>query len=146
MPMFFIYLGVGGLRATELRISPPVVQRGNDTTLACLYELTDAPLYSVKWYRGRHEFYRYSPTENPTTKIFPFAGINVDVSIFNIFKRFIMTRLFYKYIYRLPKKNIRYCTNTKLSDTRKERDAEPSGWNRTDRTNNFVKMNMCVGF
>ncbi|CAH0674151.1 unnamed protein product [Spodoptera exigua] len=73
-------VAVGGLRATDLRISPPVVQRGNDTTLACLYELTDAPLYSVKWYRGRHEFYRYSPTENPTTKIFPFAGINVDLA------------------------------------------------------------------
>ncbi|GBP55405.1 hypothetical protein EVAR_45727_1 [Eumeta japonica] len=60
----------GGLRATELRISPPVVQRGSDATLTCLYEMTDAPLYSVKWYRGRHEFYRYSPTEAPATKIF----------------------------------------------------------------------------
>lgn len=76
----FDVVGAGGLRATDLRISPPVVQRGNDTTLACLYELTDAPLYSVKWYRGRHEFYRYSPTENPSTKIFPFAGINVDLA------------------------------------------------------------------
>ncbi|CAK1541258.1 unnamed protein product [Leptosia nina] len=73
-------VGFGGLRATELRISPPVVQRGSDVTLACLYELTDAPLYSVKWYRGRHEFYRYSPTETPATKIFPFAGINVDLA------------------------------------------------------------------
>ncbi|KAL4708828.1 hypothetical protein ACJJTC_019344 [Scirpophaga incertulas] len=73
-------VGVGGLRAIELRISPPVVQRGSDATLACLYELTDAPLYSVKWYRGRHEFYRYSPTEAPATKIFPFAGINVDLA------------------------------------------------------------------
>ncbi|XP_060802164.1 uncharacterized protein LOC106133081 [Amyelois transitella] len=73
-------VGIGGLRATELRISPPVVQRGSDATLACLYELTDAPLYSVKWYRGRHEFYRYSPTETPATKIFPFAGINVDLA------------------------------------------------------------------
>ncbi|XP_063827269.1 uncharacterized protein LOC135076772 [Ostrinia nubilalis] len=73
-------VGVGGLRAIELRISPPVVQRGSDATLACLYELTDAPLYSVKWYRGRHEFYRYSPTETPATKIFPFAGINVDLA------------------------------------------------------------------
>ncbi|XP_072949887.1 uncharacterized protein [Epargyreus clarus] len=73
-------VGIGGLRATELRISPSVVQRGSDATLACLYELTDAPLYSVKWYRGRHEFYRYSPTETPATKIFPFAGINVDLA------------------------------------------------------------------
>ncbi|XP_031763262.2 uncharacterized protein LOC113510262 [Galleria mellonella] len=73
-------VGIGGLRAIELRISPPVVQRGSDATLACLYQLTDAPLYSVKWYRGRHEFYRYSPTETPATKIFPFAGINVDLA------------------------------------------------------------------
>ncbi|XP_061705139.1 uncharacterized protein LOC133516302 [Cydia pomonella] len=73
-------VGAGGLRATELRISPPVVQRGADATFACLYELTDAPLYSVKWYRGRQEFYCYSPTETPSTKIFPFAGINVDLS------------------------------------------------------------------
>ncbi|XP_026333539.1 uncharacterized protein LOC113240442 [Hyposmocoma kahamanoa] len=73
-------VGAGGLRAIELRISPPVVQRGSDAILACLYELTDAPLYSVKWYRGRHEFYRYSPTETPATKIFPFAGINVDLA------------------------------------------------------------------
>ncbi|XP_039750562.1 uncharacterized protein LOC120626853 [Pararge aegeria] len=73
-------VGIGGLRAIDLRISPPVVQRGSDVTLACLYELTDAPLYSVKWYRGRHEFYRYSPTETPATKIFPFAGINVDLA------------------------------------------------------------------
>ncbi|KAM3959943.1 LOW QUALITY PROTEIN: uncharacterized protein ACR2FA_005963 [Aphomia sociella] len=73
-------VGIGGLRATELRISPPVVQRGSDAILACLYQLTDAPLYSVKWYRGRHEFYRYSPTETPATKIFPFAGINVDLA------------------------------------------------------------------
>ncbi|KAG7310132.1 hypothetical protein JYU34_004674 [Plutella xylostella] len=73
-------VGIGGLRATDLLISPPVVQRGSDATLACLYELTDAPLYSVKWYRGRHEFYRFSPTEAPATKIFPFAGINVDLA------------------------------------------------------------------
>lgn len=73
-------VGVGGLRATDLRISPPVVQRGSEAILECLYELTEAPLYSVKWYRGRHEFYRYSPTETPSTKIFPFAGINVDLN------------------------------------------------------------------
>ncbi|KAL4721673.1 hypothetical protein ACJJTC_002188 [Scirpophaga incertulas] len=66
-------VGVGGLRAIELRISPPVVQRGSDATLACLYELTDAPLYSVKWYRGRHEFYRYSPTEAPANQNISFC-------------------------------------------------------------------------
>lgn len=63
----------------NLQINPSIVQRGHEATLFCQYELEDgAPLYSVKWYRGRHEFYRYSPTEKPSTKIFPYEGINVD--------------------------------------------------------------------
>uniref|UniRef100_T1GC69 Uncharacterized protein n=1 Tax=Megaselia scalaris TaxID=36166 RepID=T1GC69_MEGSC len=35
-------------------------------------------LYSVKWYKGRREFYRYTPKENPAMKIFNHAGINVE--------------------------------------------------------------------
>ncbi|CAH0382197.1 unnamed protein product [Bemisia tabaci] len=69
----------GCLRDVNLQINPSIVQRGHEATLFCQYELEDgAPLYSVKWYRGRHEFYRYSPTEKPSTKIFPYEGINVD--------------------------------------------------------------------
>nr|CAD7410761.1 unnamed protein product [Timema cristinae] len=52
--------------------------RGHDASLLCLYDLEGAPLYSVKWYRGRREFYRFSPSEKPPTKIFPFPGIHVD--------------------------------------------------------------------
>lgn len=37
-------------------------------------------LYSVKWYKGRREFYRYSPKENPAMKTFPIAGVHVVVS------------------------------------------------------------------
>lgn len=37
-------------------------------------------LYSVKWYKGRREFYRYSPRENPPMKTFPIAGVHVVVS------------------------------------------------------------------
>jgi hypothetical protein len=47
----------------------------------CQYDLEDAPLYSVKWYRGNFEFYRFSPGEKPSIKIFPYSGIYVDVSI-----------------------------------------------------------------
>lgn len=68
------------LRDVQLVIVPSIVQRGWSVTLLCQYELEGDPLYSVKWYRGIHEFYRYSPSEKQPTKIFPFRGIHVDVS------------------------------------------------------------------
>uniref|UniRef100_T1HZS8 Ig-like domain-containing protein n=1 Tax=Rhodnius prolixus TaxID=13249 RepID=T1HZS8_RHOPR len=67
------------LRNISLSIRPPAVERGKEATLLCEYDLEDAPLYAVKWYRGVREFYRYSPNENPPTKIFPFHGIHVDI-------------------------------------------------------------------
>ncbi|XP_060516551.1 uncharacterized protein LOC132696032 isoform X2 [Cylas formicarius] len=51
----------------------------SDSTLRCSYDLEKDVLYSVKWYRGLHEFYRYTPSEHPPTKTFPFVGIIVDV-------------------------------------------------------------------
>jgi hypothetical protein len=56
------------------------VRRGQSAQLFCHYEMEGSPLYSVKWYRGTLEFYRYSPSENPPAKIFPYTGIKVDVS------------------------------------------------------------------
>lgn len=44
-----------------------------------------AALYSVRWYFGAEEFYRYVPKESPPTLVFPVSGINVDVSI-NLFQ------------------------------------------------------------
>ncbi|XP_063244210.1 uncharacterized protein LOC134543238 [Bacillus rossius redtenbacheri] len=72
-----------GLKNVSLLVFPPAVQRGQHASLLCLYDLEGAPLYSVKWYRGRLEFYRYSPSEKPPTKIFPFPGIHVDLSVSN---------------------------------------------------------------
>ncbi|RZB39611.1 uncharacterized protein BDFB_008317 [Asbolus verrucosus] len=67
------------LKDVVLDIEPGIVQLGEDSTLRCSYDLEDAPLYCVKWYRGRHEFYRYTPKEHPSTKIFPFSGVHVDL-------------------------------------------------------------------
>lgn len=46
-----------------------------------LYSLK-ATLYSVRWYFGAEEFYRYVPKETPPTLVFPVSGINVDVSVY----------------------------------------------------------------
>ncbi|XP_065092128.1 uncharacterized protein LOC135712956 [Ochlerotatus camptorhynchus] len=37
----------------------------------------DEKLYSVKWYKGRREFYRYTPKENPVMKMFSVPGVQV---------------------------------------------------------------------
>lgn len=70
-----------GISNLVLKIDPPWVKRGSNVRLYCNYDLDDAPLYSVKWYRGNLEFYRYSPFEHPPVKIFQYTGIKVDVSI-----------------------------------------------------------------
>ncbi|XP_073972995.1 uncharacterized protein isoform X2 [Rhodnius prolixus] len=36
-------------------------------------------LYSVKWYRGQHEFFRYIPQHKPSMTAFPIPGIEVDI-------------------------------------------------------------------
>ncbi|XP_055628354.1 uncharacterized protein LOC129769870 [Toxorhynchites rutilus septentrionalis] len=72
-----------GLRNLALTIKPSWVRRGQEAQLHCQYEMEGAPLYSVKWYRGTLEFYRYSPFENPPAKIFPYTGIKVDMTVSN---------------------------------------------------------------
>lgn len=70
-----------GLKDVFLDIEPRIVPRGASSTLRCSYDLENFPLYSVKWYRGNYEFYRYTPSEHPSTKVFPLPGVHVDVSI-----------------------------------------------------------------
>jgi hypothetical protein len=82
--LFFPDVVSGGcaLKDTRLVIKPAggFVRRGHPATLVCEYDLEGAPLYSVKWYRGSREFFRHMPNETPPTKIFPFQGLNLDVS------------------------------------------------------------------
>lgn len=77
----FADLSSAAIKNVSLMVDPPAVRRGQHATLHCTYDLDSKPLYSVKFYRGSREFYRYSPSEMPTSKIFAFPGINVDVSI-----------------------------------------------------------------
>ncbi|KNC30756.1 hypothetical protein FF38_11772, partial [Lucilia cuprina] len=59
---------------------PDAVIMGNAATLSCQYDLEQAALYSVRWYFGTEEFYRYVPKESPPTLVFPVSGINVDLT------------------------------------------------------------------
>jgi len=78
--VLFIYIGCLGVRDVRL-VLPTAVMTGQSVRLICLFDLQGAPLYSVKWYRGKREFYRYVPKEEPPMKQFPLPGITVDVKI-----------------------------------------------------------------
>lgn len=58
------------------------MKKGDNANLACSYDMEGDSLYSVKWYKGRREFYRYTPKENPSMKVFHQTGITVDVSLY----------------------------------------------------------------
>nr|XP_032511193.1 uncharacterized protein LOC116765722 [Danaus plexippus plexippus] len=62
-------------------IAPSAVRLGDTVLLGCKWTLEgNETLYSVKWYRGRQEFFSYLPKEYPFTRIFAQPGIDVDVS------------------------------------------------------------------
>jgi len=49
-------------------------------TLHCKFDTGGDSLYSVKWYKDDHEFFRYTPGLSPQTLVFDLDGVNVDVS------------------------------------------------------------------
>ncbi|XP_065211368.1 uncharacterized protein LOC135839312 isoform X1 [Planococcus citri] len=77
LPLFFTV--IESLRDVVVDI-PAAVTPGETVVMTCTYDLEGDDLYSVKWYKGRQEFYRYVPKELPHIKVFPMLGINVDIS------------------------------------------------------------------
>ncbi|RZF35504.1 hypothetical protein LSTR_LSTR010195 [Laodelphax striatellus] len=67
------------LKDVELKV-PAAVSPGDTVTLICNYDLEGEELYTVKWYKGREEFYRYIPKELPNTRVFPLPNVEVDMS------------------------------------------------------------------
>lgn len=61
---------------------PAAVKSGDSVILKCDYDMDGETLYSVKWYKGKREFYRYTPKGSPAMKIFNVIGIDVDVSTY----------------------------------------------------------------
>lgn len=72
--------GLFGLELTELSV-PSHANLGHSITLYCWFNLGDASLYSVKWYKDEFEFFRFMPNNKPEMQVFPLAGIMLDVSI-----------------------------------------------------------------
>ncbi|KOB76242.1 Uncharacterized protein OBRU01_06104, partial [Operophtera brumata] len=69
-----------GLRDIQLSV-PEAVGMGSSATLGCRWALeTGEALYTVKWYHGAQEFFRFVPKELPNTRVFSQTGISVDVS------------------------------------------------------------------
>ena len=75
-----IFPELDGLSKIDLRI-PRYVQAGDSADLVCSYYLDSHNLYSVKWYKGRHEFYRFMPQESPPVRVFPVKGMKINVSL-----------------------------------------------------------------
>ncbi|XP_043068566.1 uncharacterized protein beat-Ia isoform X2 [Drosophila bipectinata] len=67
---------IAALRDVRVRV-PHAVRRNEKAILKCFYDIEDDSLYSVKWYKGRREFYRYTPKETPPMKVFHFPGVKV---------------------------------------------------------------------
>ncbi|KAH0951269.1 hypothetical protein HN011_012347, partial [Eciton burchellii] len=52
---------------------------GSSVELKCEWRILGVSnLYSVKWYKDDHEFFRYVPDNNPKTQMFPRAGVKVE--------------------------------------------------------------------
>ncbi|KAK7572151.1 hypothetical protein V9T40_014623 [Parthenolecanium corni] len=68
-----------GLKNVRLK-ADPAVQSGDILRLECDYDLENAQLYSIKWYFGDDEFYRFVPKESPPTRVFPLPGVVVDLT------------------------------------------------------------------
>ena len=99
-PAFVSVTRVAGLRINVLDV-PEVAQAGHTVRLTCDYDLERARLYQVKvypavkcsksvafkfsvqvkWYKGSHEFFRYSPFDEQKIKVFTVEGLNIDVRI-----------------------------------------------------------------
>ncbi|XP_043802926.1 choline transporter-like protein 1 isoform X2 [Apis laboriosa] len=78
--LFVHVVGIcSGLREVRIQI-PTAVKKGDSAILNCWYDTEGDLLYTVKWYKGGREFYRYAPNEIPIFKTFPIGNLTVKKS------------------------------------------------------------------
>ena len=81
--LIFTFSLVTGTDCVRLiRLAVPSHKFLNDrATLRCLFDLEREQLYSVKWYKDGHEFFRYIPgDQDQTITVFQLPGVKVNVS------------------------------------------------------------------
>lgn len=65
---------------------PKEAELGGTIDMKCDWKIDGGKsLYSVKWYKDGHEFFRYVPDNHPRIQTFPQQGIKLEVSIY-VFK------------------------------------------------------------
>ncbi|XP_063598652.1 uncharacterized protein LOC134775124 [Penaeus indicus] len=68
--------------ATSIRITrvdvPPAIEVGSQGDLDCAWDEGQDQMYSVKWYQGANEFYRYTPAAKDPIQIFDLVSLDVD--------------------------------------------------------------------
>ncbi|XP_076058505.1 uncharacterized protein LOC143035519 isoform X2 [Oratosquilla oratoria] len=57
---------------------PARVQEGETVQLVCHYDLDGDNLYSLTWWRGKDQFYQFSPDSIPEVTVYTAPGIHVD--------------------------------------------------------------------
>ncbi|KAM8705126.1 hypothetical protein ACLKA7_009567 [Drosophila subpalustris] len=67
---------ISALFVTDISV-PEIVDFRDNVTLSCSYDMRGHTLNSVKWYKDRLEFFRYTPLMRPVYLKFPVAGIQV---------------------------------------------------------------------
>ncbi|KAA0192746.1 hypothetical protein HAZT_HAZT008468 [Hyalella azteca] len=61
-------------------VAPPWLAVGGSGDLECQFSLGSETLYSIKWYQGINEIYRYTPGKVRTQQVFHNDFLSVDVS------------------------------------------------------------------
>lgn len=99
-----IFSGIVALRMTALQIPQHVVL--NETVrMQCNFNLDKELLYSVKWYKDGHEFYRYVPRDVPMVQTFRVPGVDVNVGINHWFNHWKIDHLLLNYRRIIPRKD-----------------------------------------
>ncbi|XP_045137567.1 uncharacterized protein LOC123519905 isoform X6 [Portunus trituberculatus] len=71
------YLGASCIRITKVKV-PAAVEIGGAAELDCEWEREGDTMYSIKWYQGSTEFYRYTPSAQKQIQIFEPTTLDVD--------------------------------------------------------------------
>ncbi|CAH1391655.1 unnamed protein product [Nezara viridula] len=77
--LFFATMHDSSCLSMERLEVPALAKLFHPVKIACRYRLGSLRLESVKWYKDEDEFFRFTPSERPKTRMFNISGIEVDM-------------------------------------------------------------------